>query len=375
MDGNDIYRLGADGVAKKISNPNNLFYDVYEDFAVYYENGTLVKSAWRQINGKYFYFDSDGSVIHGQVRKIANAYYAFNADGTMATKGWVKLYGYTYYVAADSGNLAIGQKKIGDKWYYFDYDGRMMTGPINYNDKLYILNPDGSWVATAIEGWNSVQGTWYYVKNGNFVTGEELQLADGNYFFDYTGAMVKNTVNNQKYYGADGRQVTKTGWYKVDTKWIYIQNGSMLYDGVKTINKTEYAFNYEGFMVSNGWYDGVYYNADGIAVKKSTIKDGWQLYGGRYYYLKNGSAVRRTWVGNYYIGSAGFMMTNQRTPDNYFVGKDGRYVTNTVIKGMVVKSNGKIACNEFVTIGGKKYYANVDGLSCNYHAIVGCCKN
>ncbi len=370
MDGNDIYRLGSDGVAKKISNPNNLFYDVYEDFAVYYDNGTLVKSAWRQINGKYFYFDSDGSVIHGRVRKIANAYYAFNADGTMATKGWVKLGDYTYYVAADSGNLAIGEKKIGDKYYYFDYDGRMMTGPINYNDKLYILNPDGSWVATAKEGWNSVQGTYYYVKDGDFVTGEELQLADGNYFFDYTGAMVKNTVNNQKYYGADGRQVTKTGWYKVDTKWIYIQNGSLCYGDTYEINKTVYAFDYQGFMVTNDWYDGVYYNADGIAVKKSTIKDGWQLYGGRYYYYKNGFLVRNTWVGDYYIGSEGYMLRNQETPDNYYVGNDGKYVKNTVINGKVIKSNGKIAKNEFVTIGGKKYYATGYGYTCNYEAYV-----
>ncbi|MBO4702032.1 MAG: hypothetical protein J5625_05135 [Lachnospiraceae bacterium] len=369
LDGNDIYRLGSDGVAKKISNPNNLFYDVYENYAVYYENGTLVKNAWRTINGKYFYFDSYGCVVRGQVRKIANAYYAFNADGTMATKGWVKLNYNTYYVENNDGNLAKGEKNIGGKYYYFDYDGRMMTGPINYNDKLYILNPDGSWAATAKEGWNSVQGTWYYVKNGNFVTGEELQLADGKYFFDYTGAMVKNTVNNQKYYGADGRQVTKTGWYKVDMKWIYIQNGSMLYDGVKTINKTEYAFDYEGFMIANGWYDGVYYNADGIAVKKST-KDGWQLYGGRYYYYKNGSLVRNAWVGDYYIGSGGFMLRNQKTPDNYYVGNDGKYVKNTIINGYVIKSNGKIAKNEFVTIGGKKYYATEYGYTCDYEAYV-----
>ncbi len=370
LDGNDIYRLGSDGVAKKISNPSNLFYDVYENFAVYYENGTLVKNAWRNINGKYFYFDSEGSAVRGQARKIANVYYVFNADGTMATKGWVK-FGeyYTYYVKNNDGNLAIGEQQIGDKYYYFGSDGRMRRGLIKYDGKLYILNPDGSWAATAKEGWNSVQGTWYYVKNGNFVTGKELQLADGTYYFDYNGAMVKNTVYNQKYYGSDGKRVTKTGWYKVDTKWIYIQNGSMLYDGVKTINKTEYAFDYDGFMVSNSWYEGVYYNADGIAVKKST-KDGWQLYGGRYYYYKNGSLVHNTWVGDYYIGSQGYMLRNQETPDNYYVGDDGKYVKNTVINGRVIKSNGKKAKNEFVTIGSKKYYAMEDGYACTYEAYV-----
>ncbi|MBO4702028.1 MAG: hypothetical protein J5625_05115 [Lachnospiraceae bacterium] len=369
LDGNDIYRLGSDGVAKKISNPNDLFYDVYQNFAVYYENGTLIKNAWKEINGKFFYFESNGSVVHNQIRKIANAYYAFNADGTMATKGWVKLYGYTYYVTNANGNLATGQQQIGGKWYYFDYDGKMFTGIINYNDNLYILNPDGSWAATAKEGWNNVQGTWYYVKNGNFAQGEEITLADGAYCFNYNGAMVKNTVYNQKYYGSDGKRVTKTGWYKVGANWIYIKNGSMYHDGTYEINKTVYAFNYEGFMVTNGWYEGVYYNADGIAVKKST-KDGWQLYGGRYYYYKNGSLVHNTWVGDYYIGSQGYMLRNQETPDNYYVGNDGKYVKNTVINGRVVKSNGKIASNEFVTIGSKKYYAMEDGYACYYEAYV-----
>ncbi len=369
MDGNDIYRLGSDGAAKKVTNPNNLFYDVYERFAVYYDNGTRVRNTWKEINKKWFYFDSSGSPIHGDVRNIKNIYYAFNTDGTMATTGWVKLNGYTYYVKNEKGYLATGEQQIGDKYYYFENNGRMRTGIINYNNKIYFLNPDGSWAATAKEGWNSVQGTWYYVKDGELVCGQELELADGTYYFNYYGAMVKNEVVNQKYYGADGKQVTKTGWYKVDTKWIYIQNGSMLYDGVKTINKTEYAFDYQGFMVSNSWYEGVYYNADGIAVKKST-KDGWQLYGGRYYYYKNGSLVHNTWVGDYYIGSQGYMLRNQETPDNYYVGDDGKYVKNTVINGRVIKSNGKKAKNEFVTIGSKKYYAMEDGYACTYEAYV-----
>ncbi|MBO4701380.1 MAG: hypothetical protein J5625_01825 [Lachnospiraceae bacterium] len=369
MDGNDIYRLGSDGAAKKVTNPNNLFYDVYERFAVYYDNGTRVRNTWKEINKKWFYFDSSGSPIHGDVRNIKNIYYAFNADGTMATTGWVKLNGYTYYVRNDKGYLATGEQQIGDKYYYFEKNGRMMTGIINYNNKIYFLNPDGSWAATAKEGWNSVQGTWYYVKDGELVCGQELELADGTYYFNYYGAMVKNEVVNQKYYGADGKQVTKTGWYKVDTKWIYIQNGSLLYDGVKTINKTEYAFTYEGYLITNGWFEGVYYNADGIAVKKN-IKDGWQLYGGRYYYYKNGSLVFNTWVGDYYIGSQGYMLRNQETPDNYYVGNDGKYVKNTIINGRVVKSNGKIAYNEFVTIGSKKYYAGEYGSTCTSEAYV-----
>ena len=370
LDGDDIYRLGSDGVAKKITNPNGLFYDVYEDFAVYYENGELITNEWKEINGKWFYFDDWGSPLRGTTRYIKYARFAFNADGTMASKGWLKIDDETYYVKNDKGYLATGEQQIGDKYYYFDSYGEMYTGLVKYNGKLYILNPDGSWAATAKEGWNSVQGSWYYVKDGNFVCGRALELADGTYYFDNNGAMIKNQVKYHNYYGADGKKVTKDGWYKVDTKWIYIQNGSTLYSSVETINGSQYAFNSYDYMVSNGWYNGTYYNADGIAVKTSATNNGWVLYGGRYYYFKNGNLVRNAWVGDYYLGSDGSMMTNQRTKDNYFVGKDGKYVKNTVIYGLVVKSNGKIACNEFVTIGDKKYYAMENGYACSYGAYV-----
>lgn len=39
-------------------------------------------------------------------------------------------------------------------------------------------------------------------------------------------------------------------------------------------------------------------------------QNGWVKSGGSWYYYKNGSVVRNTWAGNYWLGSDGRMVTN-----------------------------------------------------------------
>ena len=92
---------------------------------------TLIKNAWKEINGKWFYFNYNGTPIHGATQEIGNAYYAFNADGTMATTGWVKLQGNTYYVKNDK--LAI--KADGT-----DYKTEISSKYIAIGNKVYDTN-------------------------------------------------------------------------------------------------------------------------------------------------------------------------------------------------------------------------------------------
>jgi len=50
----------------------------------------------------------------------------------------------------------------------------------------------------------------------------------------------------------------------------------------------------------------------------------WLKAGDKWYYQDdNGDLVKNHWVGNYYLGSDGIMLTNTYTPDGYYVGADG----------------------------------------------------
>ena len=68
---------------------------------MYKENGKLV-TGWKQIDGKWYYFEASGVMQTGW-KQVSGKWYYFHTDGAMRT-GW---------------------KQIGDKWYYFYEDGHM----------------------------------------------------------------------------------------------------------------------------------------------------------------------------------------------------------------------------------------------------------
>lgn len=74
-----------------------------------------------------------------------------------------------------------------------------------------------------------------------------------------------------------------------------------------------------------GWYyeDGIWYLLDSDGDERT----GWQQVNGTWYYLsESGAMARNQWVGNYYLGADGAMLTNTTTPDGYQVGADGAWI-------------------------------------------------
>lgn len=58
------------------------------------------------------------------------------------------------------------------------------------------------------------------------------------------------------------------------------------------------------------------------------VKSGWFMDndGAWYYFDQAGIMQKNTWIGNYYLGSSGAMLTSTKTPDGYLVGASGEYV-------------------------------------------------
>lgn len=60
------------------------------------------------------------------------------------------------------------------------------------------------------------------------------------------------------------------------------------------------------------------------------ITSEWINQNGQWYYLnENGYMVVNAWLGNYYVGADGAMLTNTTTPDGYQVGADGAWIPYT----------------------------------------------
>lgn len=73
---------------------------------------------------------------------------------------------------------------------------------------------------------------------------------------------------------------------------------------------------------STGWW----YQEDNNSYPVNSWKE---LDGKWYYFNQDGYMVSNTWIGNYYLGSDGAMLTNTITPDGYKVGADGAWIQDT----------------------------------------------
>ena len=86
----------------------------------YFENGSPIYYGFKQIAGKWYYFERCCPVTG--YRRIGNDWYYFHpAYGYMMT-GWQYLYGAKYYFWPDTGKAAHGPAvKIGGATYVFYY--------------------------------------------------------------------------------------------------------------------------------------------------------------------------------------------------------------------------------------------------------------
>ncbi|HGJ7511716.1 TPA: RICH domain-containing protein, partial [Streptococcus pneumoniae] len=78
------------------------------------------KTGWKQENGMWYFYNTDGSMATGWLEYNGSWYY-LNANGAMAT-GWLEYNG---------------------SWYYLNTNGAMETGWLEYNGSWYYLNTNG----------------------------------------------------------------------------------------------------------------------------------------------------------------------------------------------------------------------------------------
>lgn len=301
----------------------------------YVQNGWMLTNQRLEYGGKYYWLGADGQYVRN--KWIAEPF----IDGT------------DYYYADANGILACNEwKQIGGKWYYFQ-DSRMVSGDDWYIDGAYHdFDENGVWLgeispyndnyATRSDGWQYIGGDWYYYHAGQPVFGRQY-IGGKWYFFDYYEAtMCANSFvanwgdGTVHYYTASGAQADYVGWKQIDGEWCYFNADSTVrYGWLKSGNGwyyLDYAYNDNGIlscMLSNTGYieNGVLYlfDANGYCTG-ATTKDGWHQAGSNWYYVQNGRAVRNDYLE---IGN-----------DMYCFDEDGCMVTNAIGYGTSFANSG-----------------------------------
>ena len=182
-------------------------------------DGKILKSTWQYIDGNWYYFGNTGIMESNGSATIENKRYYFYSDGIMAANGWV--YSGIWHYAYASGELATGDVQINGTLYHFNEDGSLKT-EVNKTENGYTLYGDDGEVIGTIdsEGWNLVDGNYYYLANGSLVKGTDYQTPDGAwYVFDYQGRMVKNKYEWNRWLSEGGWAYT--GWILKAGTWYY----------------------------------------------------------------------------------------------------------------------------------------------------------
>lgn len=140
----------------------------------------FVTSAWKQINGSWYYF---------------------NAAGYMQT-GWAYINGLWYYLDLATGKMLTGWNVINGKWYYMNGSGEMQQSCWIGG---YWFGQDGAWTYAPTGSWQYGAGGWWFGDSSGWYAAGEWEKINGKwYYFDAAGYMLHDTVINGYTLGADG---------------------------------------------------------------------------------------------------------------------------------------------------------------------------
>ena len=260
---------------------------------VFSDSGKLL-TGWQEVEGEWYYSDSDGYVYEAKWLTYKGQHYYFNSDGKMLKNE--KSYfvdGMLCNFNSDGvcTNYSSATKLKG--WYQLRDNER----PSYFSDDIEL------WVYMDGEGnmyrnrWLYYSGSWYYFGSDGVMVLYDL-LIDGKFYeFETNGKCVdpdqnytgwhritsENDSTDWFYYGPDHKVVT--GWKQIGGKWYYFTtDGRMVYDSYEPIDGKEYVFDKSGAL-TNGWYllygeYWVYTDSDGVLVTNKWIKSG-----GNWYYV------------------------------------------------------------------------------------------
>ena len=276
---------------------------------------------WKQIQGKWYYFDQNGDRLQSTIYKG----YAFDQDGVMVENSWTKLDNQWYY-ADSSGRLAQNSwKKINGSWYYFDQTGVMLS---KTSIDGYFLSQSG---AMASHGWQEVNQVWYYVLPSGKISQDKWEKIKGTwYYFDKEGRMLSETTFKGYLFKKSGA-LAENNWVKIKDTWFYASDsGRYIKAKWQKIQGSWYSFTHDGGMLADKWQGSYYLKTSGAMAEKEWIFD--KFYKSWFYLKADGRYANQEWIGAYYLKSGGYMAKSEWIYDGqdkgrYYLDENGHYVT------------------------------------------------
>ncbi|EHI61318.1 hypothetical protein [Hungatella hathewayi] len=256
---NEDYYDGADD-----DEPETVWYYFQNSGKAYKTSG---KTSFKTINGKKYAFDENGHMLWGWVGETSDrcsgdigyqtgVYYCGAAnDGARVSGDWRYLYIGTENRRDDSEDDTF--------WFYFDTNGKKV-----YTDEDYI---DDRTPSDDVFKTKKINGKTYAFDT------------EGKMINKWSVSTVATASDIDGYFSTSDDGARKKGWFQAvpsasinptansddEAKWFYANNdGSLVYDAIKTVNSKKYAFNEKGEMLSGLW---------ALKVDNNVIKDYYEF--------------------------------------------------------------------------------------------------
>ena len=305
----------------------------------YYADGELLKSCFAEIDGGFYYFKDDGTLLMENETCMvsdengAAAWVRAGWDNILIAGDWYIDDGAdpaeSYYYGNDFAAVC-GPSVVDDVFYLFDND----TGVLLRNQKVLV---DGAWwesdaqgelSSTGIpaDGWAADDdGNRYYYLDGEALSGGFYEI-DGQY----------------RFFHDDGHLAMNESLY-LDSHWVrFDENGCIVADsGEQQSDSSDGTKENSADPKEENPSDG---NDRHSTQPASHPAEGWMTADGERYYYRNGKAI-----------SAG-RHTIEWT--EYYFDGDGRMLHDCIADGHVLDHDGLIVQSGLVTLGDQQYYVN-----------------
>ena len=169
----------------------NFITDEYGNW--YYIKDNQKLTGFQTVDGVPLYFDQDGIQAKGNFVTVDNETYYFDKDsGRKLTNQFVTDGGYGWYYLGADGKAVKGAQTIDNFDLYFDDRGYQIKGSlVNIGEQTYYFDP----------------------YNGRKVKDKKIYVHGGTFYFDESGAAVKNRFISDNegfwyYFDKDGHMVT-----------------------------------------------------------------------------------------------------------------------------------------------------------------------
>lgn len=144
------------------------------------------KTGWQKESGKWYYYNTDGTMATGW-QKVGSKWYYFDETDIMQT-GWKKI-GSKWYYFNSSGAMLTGWQQIGGKWYFLKTSGAMASK--EWVKGYYWINKDGTWTYEYKASWKKSGSKWWFGDtSGWYAKNTTITIADKKYTFDAKGWLV-----------------------------------------------------------------------------------------------------------------------------------------------------------------------------------------